>query len=374
MNGVTLQLLLNEYFARDERPSGYSFDQLKALGKLSVCRTARLGGHVQYCSQGHLNGVWYNSCKNRACPQCRGIAREEWLLNTQRVLLDCPHHHVVFTLPSDLNDLWRFNRKLMSDILFKAVHDTLKLFSRDTRYFLGTPGILSVLHTWGRDLCLHPHLHVLISHGGLDSQGRWVEPKKKHLFPQKPVMMVYRGKLLSYLKAALGSGDLQLPPDRREHHVQALLNKLGRQDWVVHFCQRYDYADGVAKYLSRYIKGGPFKNGQLSRVGDEVGFSYYSHQRQQRERMVLDIESFVRRLAQHVPVPGQTMTRYVGLYSSASRLKLNQARDKLGQTPVTQRQLLQWQLYLEGKDLMPLCETCGLPLSLGGKIDEPLIA
>lgn len=213
------------------------------------------------------------------------MAKEEWLRNTQKILLDCPHHHVIFTLPEELNVTWRFNRELMTNLLFQAVRDTLKEFSKDPKYLAATPGTLMVLHTWGRNLSLHPHIHCLISHGGINAEGEWVEPKKKTLFPQKPVMLVYRGKFRALLRNALEQGEVRLPASITGQHLKNLLNKLGRKDWVVHFCERYEHASGVAKYLARYVKGGPFSNSQLSITKENiVRFRYQSHQTKKRKR------------------------------------------------------------------------------------------
>lgn len=363
MEALSLQTLLMDQLPTILSRKNFPQYQLKALSKLSVCRTAALGGHTQYCANGHLNGVWYNSCKHRACPQCRGLASEQWLRNTQSVLLDCPHHHIVFTLPHALNDLWQHNRELLAQCLFSAVQATLKQFSKDPRYLNATPGILSVLHTWGRNLSLHPHIHTLISHGGINTQGDWVVPQKKRLFPQKPMMMVYRGKLLASLKEALATSKLTLPAGRRPHHMRSLFNRLGRQDWVVYCCDRYDHAKGVAKYLARYVKGGPIKNQQLKGWdGERVTFSYQSHQTGRRERLRFAIDDFALRLAQHIPTPGKPMVRYAGLYASGARKKLNIARAKLDQPLVTKHALLHWQAYLNEKGYEPVCKECGLSL------------
>lgn len=364
MSGLTLQRLLNNHLLQFISQRRIPLYQLKALERLSVCRTGVLGGHAQYCENNHLNGVWYNSCKQRHCPQCRGVATEEWLLNTKRVLLDCPHHHIVFTIPSELNVLWQYNLGKMRDLLFKAVQDTLKTFSADPKYLEATPGILCALHTWGRNLSLHPHIHALVSHGGINKKGNWVEPKRDILFPQKPVMQVYRGKLRSMLKDSIEKNDWKLPPNQSKTQIQNLLNKLGRKDWVVHFSERYDYADGVAKYLSRYVKSGPFKNHQLEGMTrTHVSFSYKSHQTKRVEVQTVTIDAFLALLAQHVPEPGKPSIRYSGLYNSGARKNLNKARESLGQAEVSERIMLNWQSYMDEKWEIPKCRTCGSALT-----------
>ncbi|WP_345419666.1 IS91 family transposase [Halioxenophilus aromaticivorans] len=369
---TTVQQLIREYYSDSSASLPLSYDQRKALSSLSECRTAKLGGHAQYCQRGHLNGVWYNSCKHRACPQCRGIAREQWLHRMSEQLLSCSHHHVIFTLPDELNELWAYNRDVMSGILFDAVRETLKVFSSDPKYLNATPGILAVLHTWGRNLSLHPHLHVLLSHGGINSSGQWVEPKKAVLFPQKPVMQVYRGKLLANIRRAIETEMMVIPRDREKHHLMGLCNRLGRKDWVVYFAKRYDHARGVARYLARYIKGGPIRNQQLSQSEKDglIRLRYYSHAQQRRAVMTLPASQFLVRFAQHVPVAGRPNLRYFGLYANSARKKLNQARRQLGQSALIELPTLKWQEYLGSKGWEPTCATCSMPLMHGGKIQR----
>lgn len=353
----TLQTLLTQHIDDYRQKHGLSFDQSRAVTRLMACRTQALGGHTQMCPNGHVQGVWYNSCKHRACPQCCGLPRERWLQKISSVLLDCPHHHMIFTLPSELHGLWRFNRVLMSDLLFQAVQHTLQTFSQDKRYLGASPGVMSALHTWGRDLSLHPHLHCLITHGGVSTSGEWVKPKKRVLFPQEPLMMVYRGKLLALVRAALLAKEMRLPAPLQS--LINLLNKLGRKDWVVHCCKRYEHGKGVANYLARYMRGGPFNNRQLVNVTDrQVTFSYQSHVSHKREILRLPVDTFISRWLEHVPQSGKALVRYCGLYSSASRDKLNQAREYHQQAPVSLPQLVSWQTYLS-QWTEPRCEVCG---------------
>ena len=363
MDRYSVQRIFNRHLDELKKETSFPLYIHKALSAIGSCRTAALGGHSQYCEQGHLNGVWYNSCKHRACPQCRSMPTEEWLKHTQAFLLNCPHHHIVFTIPSEFHIFWRYNRALMTDILFKAVRDTLKKFSNNPQYLNATPGILSALHTWGRDLCLHPHLHVLVSHGGLSKSGEWVVPRKKHLFPQKPTMMIFRGKFLAAMREALNNSLLKLPPDSRENKVRTLLNRLGRKEWVVYYSDRYDHPRGVANYLSRYVKGGPFKNSQLKYVSDDkVTFQYKSHKTEKIECMTLSPKDFMRRILQHVPLPGKPTVRYGGLYVPSCRERLNLARSVFGQGEVKERDYLDWVSYLEERACRPVCKECGHPL------------
>jgi hypothetical protein len=141
MADFSLQNILVQHLPNILNECKFPLHQLKALDKLRVCRTAALGGHKQVCENGHINGIWYNSCKHRSCPQCQGMASEQWIVDTKELLIDCPHHHIIFTLPSEFNNLWRYNRKEMMAILFKATNETLKTFSQNPKYLGATPGI-----------------------------------------------------------------------------------------------------------------------------------------------------------------------------------------------------------------------------------------
>lgn len=375
MDKPTLQKMLSKHKDELFQEINLPLFQIKALKKLAVCRTAQLGGHAEYCENGHLDGIWYNSCRHRSCPQCQNLAKAQWLENTQRILLDCPHHHVIFTIPHELNALWRHNRAQMADLLFQAVQDTLKAFADDPKYLGAKPGVLSALHTWGRNLALHPHLHVLISHGGLDAQGEWVTPKKDRLFPQKPVMMKFRGKLLSLIRTAMDTESWVLPEGKRINQIRSLLNALGRKEWAVHFCNQYVHGKGVAKYLARYVKGGVFNNEQIkAHDNGQVRFLYKSHQTQRYEWLRLTTAEFVRRVAEHVLPPRKCGVRYSGLYSPGCREKLNQARQRLGQEPLPEKVQLHWEVWLERLGHERLCRHCQAKLISRQAIPESLRA
>lgn len=359
MDKPTVQEILSQHKDELFRKLNLPLFQIKALEKMSVCRTEKLGAHAEYCENGHLDGVWYNSCRNRSCPQCQNLAKAQWLENTQRLLLDCPHHHVIFTIPHELNSLWRYNRALMAQVLFEAAQQTLKTFAADPRYLGATPGILSALHTWGRNLVLHPHLHVLISHGGLDANNQWQIPKKEKLFPQKAVMIMFRGKFRALVRKHLDSGDLVLPQNCAANRVKSLLNKLGRKQWTVHFCNQYVHGKGVAKYLARYVKGGAFNNQQIKRVeDDQVRFLYKSHQTGRYTWLNLPMAQFIQRVAEHVPPPRKTVVRYGGLYSTSCRERLNLARVSLGQAPVPDKVKIPWEAYLKDLGHERKCRHC----------------
>lgn len=372
MKAYTLQSLFQEYFAGYKQMHRLPLYQLKAISLMQRCRTQCLGGHSQYCPNGHLNGVWYNSCKHRSCPQCQGLPSARWLHRAKKGLIDTTHHHWIFTMPHELNVLWRFNRGLFQDALFKAVSQTIKELSLDSKYLEATPGYMLTLHTWGRNLSLHPHIHCLITHGGLKG-GRWLTPKRRRFLPAKVLMMLYRGKILSVLRQQTIRQEMTLPPSLSKQQTLNLLNKLGRKDWVVECCKPYTHGGGVATYLARYVKGGPIKNSQIQFINNgQVGFRYKSHRTHKIETLTLPVEAFISRVLEHIPIPSKMSIRHYGLYHGSNRERLNQARQNFKQEPLDEPEFLTWQAYLQGLKALPVCEVCGV--SMGGELAETAAA
>ena len=176
-----------------------------------ACRTASLGGHVQGCPEGHVQRVWYNSCRHRLCPQCAWRQVERWLTRQQARLLACDHDHVIFTLPADLRGLWLTNVRAMTQLFFATVRETLAELLGDAQYLGAQPGFSVALHTWSQTLVLHPHLHCLVTGGGLTPEGQWRAVRNGFLLPVRVVMAVFRGKLLAAIDAAVRGGTLTLP-------------------------------------------------------------------------------------------------------------------------------------------------------------------
>jgi Transposase zinc-binding domain/Putative transposase len=162
---------------------------------LAACRTALLGGHVQACPEGHLERIWYNACRHRLCPPCAWIQIAGWIANQKARLLACDHDHAIFTMPHELNTLWLANVDVMSRRLFASVHDTRFELLGDGTSLGARPGIIATRHTWSQTLLLPPHLHGLVTGGGLQESGQWVAVRNGLRLPMRVVMAVFRGKL-----------------------------------------------------------------------------------------------------------------------------------------------------------------------------------
>lgn len=364
MKNSTVQGFLQTSFAHYQINHALPLYQIKAAEKLMRCRTEALGGHSVYCEDGHLNGVWYNSCRHRSCPQCSALKSEQWQQRVEALLLKGKHHHWVFTLPHDLHNIWRFNRAFCQQLLFTSVRETIQKLSRDTRYLGAMPGVILALHTWARNQTFHPHIHCVISHGGLDKSGRWQTPKRASFLPAKVMMMIFRGKYLAGIKKALAAGELIIPSNEREQRLLNLCNKLGRQCWVVHCAKPYEHGQGVAKYLARYIRGGAIKNSQILQLGKQhIKLRYKSHQTKQTEYLCLTHVQFMQRLLSHMAIPKKPHYQMMGLYHGKCRLKLNQAREALGQIAVHEIKVPDWQSFIKKQGELACCKQCGKTLN-----------
>ena len=339
----------------------------RAVWAILACRTAMLGGHVQACPEGHLERVWYNSCRHRMCPQCAWVQVERWLTKQKGRLLACEHYHVIFTLPHELNDLWLANVIVMTQLLFASVHETLVELLGDGKYLGAQPGIIATLHTWSQTLLLHPHLHCLVTGGGVTEGGQWVAVRNGFLLPMRVVMAVFRGKLLAAIRQRVVQGTLQLPAGQRRQQVENRLNKLGRVKWNVHIRERYPYGQGVLVYLARYLRGGPIAHRRLLACdGQQVVFAYEERAKgpggqAKRGTMRLSLAQFIGRWRLHVPPPGAVRVRCWGLYAHTQGAALAVCRQQLGQGPVVVPPPWDWQRACakRGEAHPECCPICG---------------
>ena len=202
MGLLTLQDIFCQHYPAYEQTHPLPAYVRKAARAIMRCRTAALGGHVQACPDGHFMRIWYNSCRHRSCPQCASMHIERWVARQQARWLACDHSHVLFTLPHDLNALWLANVERMSQLLFHAARDTLFVLLGEVKYLGARPGVIAALPTWSQTLVRHPHLHCLVTGGGLSPAGQWVAVRNGFLLPARVVMAVLRGKMVAGLRQA----------------------------------------------------------------------------------------------------------------------------------------------------------------------------
>ena len=249
--------------------------------------------------------------------------------------------------------------------------DTLIELCADARFLGAAPGIVMALHTWGRTLNLHPHVHCLVSGGGLTPAGAWKAVQNGYLLPVRVVKSLYRGKMLAAIGAALEEARLRLPAQDTQAYWARTVRALYRKNWNVHLAERYAHGHGVLRYLSRYVKGGPIPEQRLqSANAQQVVFTYTDHHDGKQQRMRLATDEFIARVLWHAPEPGQHTVRHYGLYANSAHARLDRARQHLGQSPVPVLPSANWQAELErlGAGDKTRCPRCKRALIRGANL------
>jgi hypothetical protein len=321
---------------------GLSGEQQRILRAIASCRTAALGGHVQTCDQCQFQRIAYNSCRNRHCPKCQASACAQWMEERAGELLPVEYFHVVFTLPDTFNPLALGNKRTVYGVLFEAVAQTLGEVAANPRHLGARIGFIGILHTWGQNLCLHPHIHCVVPGGGLSPDGsatggsRWVGCKPGFFLPVRVLSRVFRGKFIDLLKRARAAGKLVGMPD--DGDFTRLLNASVKHDWVVYAKPPFGGPEQVLKYLSRYTHRIAISNRRLVSVDDQsVTFNWkdYAHGNRTRN-LTLEGGEFLRRFLLHAVPSGFMRIRHFGLLANRRRSEdLATCRRLLSVAPAT---------------------------------------
>jgi len=307
--------------------SAYTAWQMKALLDILTCRTRARGGHVMVCDHCGHEAPAYNSCRNRHCPKCQSLAQARWIEQRKERVLPTHHFHLVFTLPAELRPLAKKHPKPVYDLLIKAAADTLKTIAEDPHHLGATPAITIVLHTWTRELQLHPHLHVIISGGGLTRDGRWIATKEDFLFPIQVLSSLFRGKFLAGIRRLVQSGEV-IPP--KTMNTEQTLRRLSKIGWRIYAKRTFGEAKQVFEYLGRYTHRVAISNQRLKRLTPEEVTFYVKDGR----HLTLTPKEFVRRFLLHILPRGFTKIRHFGLLAPcAVKTRLVTARALLEGTP-----------------------------------------
>jgi hypothetical protein len=330
--------------------------QRKTIYAIENCRTAILGGHVETCNCCGHTRVFYNSCRNRHCPQCQGLKRERWVDKLASELLPVSYFHIVFTIPSQLNALALFNQECIYDILFKAASESMMMLAKDPKHLGVITGMVAVLHTWGQNLMDHPHLHTMIPAGGWDeTAGCWKKSRRKFFISVKVISKVFRGKFLALLKTAYGDNQLKLEGQnaqlKNRRIIKKLLDQLYKMDWVVYAKDPFKKPAHLIRYLGRYTHRVAISNDRIKTI-DKSGVSFVwkdYHDHDKYKTMELSGEEFIRRFLLHVLPKGFCKIRYYGIFACRNRKTLWSKCRKFFGYQLTQSRLkgLSWQKALE---------------------------
>jgi ribosomal protein L37AE/L43A len=319
----------------------------RAMQDIETCRTESLGGQLYFCNQCQLQRYSYHSCKNRHCPKCQNELANDWLAAQQNLLLPVHHFLVTFTLPQELRALARSHQKFIYNLLFRTSSAALQQLAQDPRFVGGRLGMVGVLHTWTRQLLYHPHVHFIVTGGGLTDDGRWRSSRKDFLVPVKALSQIFRAKFRHELKKSELFALVQAP--------------VWRKAWVVH-SEPVGGGEAAFKYLAPYIFRVAISNNRLRHLHDgQVTFAYKESATDLLKPCTLTAADFICRFLQHVLPPRFIKVRYYGLLGPAHRQLLLKVRHLLSATSAK----------LKSQDVKTIaprsalsCPHCGGPLTL----------
>lgn len=304
----------------------------KTLRALAECRTKALGGHVQVCQSCGAETIQYNSCRNRHCPKCQVTNREKWIIARESELLPVPYYHMVFTLPPCFNALLPKYAKVVYNSLFAASWQTVQIFASDPRYLGAKPGMVAILHTWGQQLWLHPHVHCIVAAGGVTPQETWKAGryKDKYLFPKRAMSVVFRARFMAAMRKKL-------------YIPQQMAKQACKTKWIVYAKRPFATPKTVVEYLGRYthnlsrfyiIGKVAISNHRLLEVNpNTVTFAYQDYRDGSKKKQVtISGTEFLRRSSAHILPHGFVRIRHYGFLASRNKSKeLNIARRELKQ-------------------------------------------
>lgn len=343
------------------------------MSAIEHCRTSMLGGHRLHCETCDTDTIAYNSCRNRHCPKCQASAAERWLERQRQDLLPIRYFHVVFTLPDPLRTIAYQNKQTIYDLMFKTVSETLLTIAADPKHLGAKIGITAVLHTWGSSLVHHPHIHCIVTGGGLSpDQRQWIASRQNFFLPVKVLGARFRNRFLQALSAAHHKSELKFFGEQKiledpgwfEEH----LRPLRKTNWIVYAKEPFAGPEAVLTYLSRYTHRIGISNRRLVAF-DERGVTFrYKDYRDAETRwksMTLQTNEFIRRFLQHVLPKGFHRIRHYGLFANASRNNsLTRARTLLkGQTIETKTETKSNDVS-EEKPCTFTCRQCGAPMTV----------
>ena len=291
-----------------------SFKQNKVIADIIKCKTIKAGLNKDVCENCGEIETHYNSCKNPNCPMCQAINRALWVDKQKYYSLNIPYYHIVFTLPDNLNQLCLISPRFMYDLLFECASKSLSELASDSKYLGGKIGFTCVLHTWGQNLHLHPHLHCIVTSGGIDSNNKWIDSKRKDfLFPVKVISALFKGKYLALLKQRYTPKD--------PSSFQKLIDEAYEKEWVVYIKEPLKNPNSVIEYLGRYTHRIAISNARIVSYEDnKVSFRYKDYKDNNKLKiMTLDETEFFRRYMIHILPKYFCHIRHYGLLANGNK-------------------------------------------------------
>lgn len=305
--------------AMETYPYKLEKEQYKAVESIIKCRTKELGGHEKACNQCGFTVQAYNSCRNRHCPKCQYVKQTQWVDKLMGNLIPGKYFHVVFTLPHELLPIFKLNKRVCYNILFKASSQALLKAAKNIDFLGAQAGAVAILHTWTQSLVYHPHIHMIVPAGGLSEDGmEWKVSKKKFFIPAAVLSKIFRGIIVRLLEDAIKTGTITYPDsmNRFNHVKEQLYSKI----WNVYLKKAFGGINSVLKYLGKYTHRVAISNSRLLEAkNDTVTFRYKDNRTNGTiKTMTLEVHEFIRRFLQHILPHNFYKIRYIGILATVN--------------------------------------------------------
>jgi hypothetical protein len=365
---TTVQDVFHKFYSRYRQQYLPSPQQAKVAKNIMNCRTAALGGHVYECDECGYTAIHYNSCRDRHCPLCQGVAKAIWVDQRSQDILNAPDFHLVFTMPQQLHSLIYHNQDLLYKLMYKAAAETLFELAADPKYLGAQIGFFAVLHTWGQDLHYHPHIHVVVLAGGLTKLKQWQNSSKKFFIPVKVLAKKFRGKFLHHLKRYYRQNLLMFFNDMEQYRdpkaFQYLLHQCYTHNWYAYTKRTFSGPLAVVKYLGRYTHRITISNNRIVAMDEDmVTITVKDYKDKSKTKpLVLNGEEFIRRFLMHVLPKGFVKIRYYGILANRNKQTKLELCRKLTSSPSYKPKFaglktIEVLCLLVGKDVMT-CPAC----------------
>jgi len=353
---MNIQDLLVNYGEEFLEKYSLSKEQLKVYYAIINCKTGNLGYHTIICNEcGHIHGA-YNSCRNRYCPLCQSYAKEKWIQKETESLLDVPYFHIIPTIPQELNALFLQNKKIMYEILFKATSQSILELCEDIKWLGAKVGITSILHSWGQTMQFHPHIHCLVTGGGLKNN-QWIKLKNENfLFPVKVLSSIFKNKFLASLKKAELCFYNELKYLENKHEFNNFLKPLYNKDWIAYIQPPKGNPLNAIEYLGRYSFRVAFSNSRIKNiVNDIISFEYRDYKDHDKIKiMSLSVLEFLRRFFLHVLPNNLCKIRHYGFLSNRNKI----SNIKLARLLIGMKVFSSFRIKSNNKRIIISCPKC----------------
>ena len=319
MSKYTIQDIFKKYGDKYIKNHNLSKEQWKVFNAIRNCGTKNLGYHICTCTECGEEYFGFNSCRNRHCPMCQSYAREKWIQNEANYLLDIRYFHIITTVPHELNEIFLFNPKICYNILFKATSESILELGEDPKWLGAKVGITSILHTWGQTMEFHPHIHSIVTGGGLKNN-HWVSCEKDYLFKVQVLGSLFRGKFLYYLKHEFENLNTNFQSLKE---FNRFLEPLYNKTWITYIEPPKGKPENVIEYVGRYSFRVAISNERIKNIDKgNVTFEYKDYKDNSKiKEMTITANEFIRRFLLHVLPDHFTKIKHYGLLSNRDKKK-----------------------------------------------------